>query len=85
MDTYTYGSTQPRAVTAAGSNSYSYEANGNLVSRSIGSGSYTFTYDAESRLVGVSGAARASYVYDGDGKLVRGTVNGTTWVYVGKH
>ena len=60
-----------------------YDANGNLTSRTTGGQSFTLTYDAENRLVGVSGAATASFVYDGDGRRVKGTVNGVTSYYVG--
>ncbi len=63
----------------------SYDANGNLTSRTTGGQSFTLTYDAENRLVGVSGAATASFVYDGDGRRVKGTVNGVTSYYVGDH
>jgi len=35
---------------------------------------YTLTYNAENRLVAVSGAATASFSYDADGKQVIGTV-----------
>ena len=47
--------------------------------------SFTLTYDAENRLVSVSGAATASFVYDGDGRRVKATVNGVTSYYVGDH
>jgi RHS repeat-associated protein len=33
----------------------------------------------------VTGAATASFVYDGDGKQIKATVNGTSTVYVGNH
>ncbi|OQY82289.1 MAG: hypothetical protein B6D40_09395 [Anaerolineae bacterium UTCFX3] len=53
---------------------------------------YTLNYDADreaplwgNRLVSVTGAATASFVYDGDGKQVKATVNGITAVYVGNH
>jgi RHS repeat-associated protein len=46
---------------------------------------FTLNYDAENRLVSVTGAATASFVYDGDGKQIKATVNGTTTVYVGNH
>jgi RHS repeat-associated protein len=35
--------------------------------------------------VSVSGAATASFVYDGDGRRVKATVNGVTSYYVGDH
>ncbi len=50
-----------------GTDTFTYDANGNQITRSVSGNSYTLSYDAENRLVGVSGAATASYVYDGDG------------------
>lgn len=38
-----------------------------------GSQDITSAYDAENRLTGISGAATASYVYDGDGNRVKAT------------
>jgi len=46
---------------------------------------YTLNYDAENRLVSVTGNATANFVYDGDGKQIKATVNGITAVYVGNH
>jgi YD repeat-containing protein len=46
---------------------------------------FTLTYDAENRLVSVTGAATANFYYDGDGKQVTATVNGVTTYYVGNH
>jgi len=44
---------------------------------------YTFTYDYENHLTAVSGdSVSASFVYDADGNRVKGTVNGTTTVYI---
>ncbi len=43
---------------------------------------YTLNYDAENRLVSVTGAATANFVYDGDGKQIKA---GITAVYVGNH
>ncbi len=73
------------AVTQMGTDSFTYDANGNQVTRSVGGSSYTLTYDAENRLVGVSGAITASFVYDGDGNRVKGTISGTTTTYVGNY
>ncbi len=44
-----------------------------------------YAYDAENRLVGVSGATTATFVYDGDGNRVKATVGGVTTLYPGKH
>ena len=46
---------------------------------------YNLTYDAENRLSGVSGAATATFVYDGDGKRVKATAGGVTTAYVGNY
>ncbi len=65
---YTYGDGDHKhAVTLMGSDSFSYDANGNQTSRTVEGHSYTLSYDAENRLVGVSGYVTASFVYDGDG------------------
>jgi YD repeat-containing protein len=51
---YTYGNNAgPHAVTQIGSTSYTYDANGNMTTR----GSQTLTWDAENRLVSVSGGS----------------------------
>lgn len=68
---------------------YSYDANGNMITRHVKEGTqfkdYTLNYDAENRLVSVSGAATASFVYDGDSKQVKSVVDGVTTYYVGNH
>jgi len=46
---------------------------------------FTLQYDAENRLVSVTGAATASFVYDADGKQVKSTVGSVTTYYVGQH
>jgi RHS repeat-associated protein len=51
----------------------------------VGGASYTLTYDGENRLVGVSGSATATFIYDGDGKRVKGTVDSTTTTYLGNY
>ena len=83
---YTYGDTNhDHAVTQMGTDSYSYDNNGNQVTRNVSGSSYTLSYDAENRLVGVTGAATASFVYDGDGNRVKATVGTTTTTFVGSY
>ncbi len=62
---------------------YSHGSNGNLTSRVVADPDYPWIYDAENRLTGVSGAAAAAFVYDGDGNRVKATFGATTTVYVG--
>lgn len=82
----TYGdSSHKHAVTVMGTNTYGYDANGNQTSRNVGGSSYTLNYDAENRLVGVSGAVTATFVFDGDGNRVKGTVGTNTTTYVGNY
>ena len=67
---YTYGTqsascpdgalTKPHAVVTAGTNTYCYDRNGNMVKRN--SGSFTLAYDPENRLTTVSGSASATFV-----------------------
>ena len=83
---YTYGDTNhDHAVTQMGSDSYTYDANGNQVTRYVSGSSYTLSYDAENWLVGVTGAASATFVYDGDGNRVKATVGTATTTYVGSY
>jgi RHS repeat-associated protein len=66
-------------ITAAGSTSYTLNANGNLVGR----GSDTFTYDQANRLkTATIGGASSTYAYDGDGKRASKTVGGMTTGFV---
>ena len=80
----------PHAATGLGSQAYSYDANGNMISRQIASGTYTLSYDAEGRLVGIASAGMsASYTYNGDGARVKAVVTTGSQVktsaYVGNY
>lgn len=69
--------------TGAGGNSYAHDANVNQVEREIARQTYTLGYDAENHLVNVAGPSlSASFVYDGDWRRVRSTVNGVTTTFV---
>jgi RHS repeat-associated protein len=52
--------------------SYTYDANGNMITRVEGGLTYTQTFDAENRLITVVVSGQTtSFVYDGDGNLVK--------------
>ncbi len=56
--TLTYGaSNHPHAASAMGSNLYTYDANGNMLTRKVAGVTYTLGYDADGRLVSISGGA----------------------------
>ncbi|MFC2018020.1 RHS repeat-associated core domain-containing protein [Chloroflexota bacterium] len=74
---YTYG-TKPHAVTAVGSTSYTYDANGNMTSR----GSQDITWDAENIPMSIGDA---TFVYDGDGNRIMKTENSETILYINKY
>lgn len=80
---YTYNSGHAHAVSSSGSNSYAYDANGNMTQRVVNGLTFNLGYDAENRLVSVSGALTASFVYDGDGNRVKSTISTTTTYFVG--
>jgi RHS repeat-associated protein len=57
-----------------------------MVCRTIRSTQYNFRYDAENHLVQVQSSVRMdTFVYDGDGNRVKGTLGGVTTAYVGNH
>jgi RHS repeat-associated protein len=67
------------APAASGTQSYSYDQNGNL----LGAGSSVFSWDYANRLATAQvGSTTASYSYDGDGTRTSKTVNGTTTPYL---
>jgi RHS repeat-associated protein len=77
----------PEAVTTAtydagnrqlafGSNTQTFDDNGNLLTRTDGSGTTTYTWDARNRLTGLTGSSlAASFAYDGLGRRAQKTVN----------
>ena len=82
--TYSYNNpAHVHAVTGTSDGrSYGYDANGNQTTRTVGGQTYTLSYDAENRLVGVSGTVSATFVYDGDGNRVKSIIGTTNTVYI---
>jgi RHS repeat-associated protein len=76
--------TKPHAAVSKGTNTYCYDQNGNQVTRNVGS-AVTLTYNHDNQLTATSGGATSTFVYDGDGQRVKGTVAGVTTTYVGTH
>jgi RHS repeat-associated protein len=58
-----------------------------MVTRNIGGQSCTLTYNADGRLVTVSGPSgfSAAFAYDGDGQRVKQVINGATTYFVGNY
>ena len=84
------GVVQPFAVVAVSHGfQAAYDRNGNMTLCGVVSGTETFTHsqvwNAENRLISVSGATSASFVYDGDGNRVKSVLNGVTTYYVGNY
>jgi RHS repeat-associated protein len=85
----TYNPSRPHAATGYNGSTYTYDSNGNMVTRNVGT-SYTLTYDAENRLVSItSSGMNAVYTYNGDGKRVKAVVTtggvAQTTAYVGDY
>jgi hypothetical protein len=60
-------SLKPHAVRYAGSYSFTYDCNGNMLTRNDSTGNFTQQWDKENRLITVTSAAATGYfVYDGD-------------------
>ena len=68
-------------------NTYAYDDNGNMTSRTISNTVYALTYDAENRLIGVAGGGpTVTFTYDGDGNRVKKHVDGgDVTLYPGRH
>jgi YD repeat-containing protein len=77
LGNYTYNTSHKHAVASATGVSFLYDANGNMTSRTIGGNTFTFTYDAENHMMQVkkNGIVFATFIYDGDGNRVQGTVD----------
>jgi RHS repeat-associated protein len=71
---------RPHAPTSVGTSTYSWDANGNLDTRTVGAVTTDFTFDNEHNLASVSSpSGTSSYVYDADGqRLYQSTPTGKT-------
>ena len=70
---YNYDGAHPNRVTGTSDmDTYTYDANGNQVTRTVEGVSWTLTYNAENRLasLGDGNGNNESYLYDGDGVRV---------------
>jgi RHS repeat-associated protein len=74
------------AATNANGNTYQYDANGNQVTRQVGSDTFTLQYDAENRLVGGNRTGvSASFTYDGDGQRVKSVIGSEIILFIGNY
>ena len=75
---YTYGSFN--RLTSAGNVNYTYDANGDMITKS---GGWAYSYDNENRLTSVThnGVTVQQNLYDGDGNRVEQTTHGGSVVY----
>ncbi len=73
----TYGYQAVNKLTSTASATYSYNNNGNMVSRTDGSGTKNFTWDSENRLTQVSlpGGLTINYKYDALGRRIQRTTS----------
>ncbi len=86
--TYNYqDSAHVHAVTSHTGGSYTYNANGSQVTRSLGADTYNLYYDAESRMVEISKNSIVQYdfLYDGSGVRVKSMRSGQTTYFVGNY
>ena len=69
--------------TQAGNMTFTYDADGNLISKSDGASTWQYQYNEENRLISTTGPEGTSeYHYDGLGNLTAVTENGTTKHYL---
>jgi len=83
-----YAHAQPHAVTAAGADTFTYDANGNMTRRVEDGVTYHQAFDVENRLVAVTRTTGLTetvtrFAYDGDGARVAQVTDLGTTLYVG--
>jgi RHS repeat-associated protein len=87
LGTFSYGhASKVHAVTGVGAGTFSYDANGNMLSRWQSGTTFTHEWNADNKASRVHGGGQdIRYFYDADGVLVRRTSGGVTTVFVGPH
>ena len=82
--TTNYSRNSLNQYTSVGGTSYSYDNNGNMVTKTDASGNTPYTYNAENQLTRIDfpGGGFAEYVYDALGRRIEKNVNGTIIRYV---
>ncbi len=77
LGTYTYGSTRPHAVTSSGGVTYTYDANGNVISDTSGRAFHYTSFDLIRRVS--QGTAHTEFHYAaGRGRSLKRELSGTT-------
>jgi RHS repeat-associated protein len=81
VTTYSYDPAD--RVLTAGGDTFGWDANGRMITRTYGSNTATYTYDSLDRLTEVvSGTTHAGFTYNGDGVRVGKSINATSTDYV---
>ena len=81
--TTNYSTNNLNQYTTVGGDTYTYDKDGNLTSKTIGGKTSSFSYDIENRLIGVTNADRTwQYQYDAFGDRIGSTFNGQKTDYL---
>jgi len=81
--TTAYSTNNLNQYNQVGTNNYTYDQDGNLVSKTEGGKTYNYTYDTENRLIGVTdGADTWTYEYDALGNRTASIKNGQRTEYL---
>ena len=80
---YTYNAGPAHAPSAVGNRAYTYDQAGNRATFSQNSQTTSYEYDVQNRLVDITGATTAGFLYDTSGNRVRRVEGGTTRWYLG--
>jgi RHS repeat-associated protein len=80
----TYSIDQGNQLTSTTNAIFSYDNNGNIITKTTGGITTTYTYDGENRLVNIetSDGSTIVYIYDPFGRRIEKTINGVTTKYL---